>query len=142
MLERQFKNLVKKSIDSKVETGDYLVKHLEMRLDNVVYRSGFAQSRDQARQIVNHGHIVVNGRKVSIPSYSSKVGDTISIREGSKKSKYFSSLAPQWLQKYQPPSWIELSAENMTSKIVSAPTFVDSGLDAKDLQAIIEFYSR
>lgn len=142
MLERQFKNWVKDAVASKHETGDALVKKLEMRLDNVVYRAGLAQSRDQARQVVNHGHIMVNAKKVGIPSYEVKIGDIITVREGSKKSKYFETLAPVWIKKHQAPSWIELNADSMTAKIISSPMLADSGLEFKDIQSIIEFYSR
>jgi small subunit ribosomal protein S4 len=142
MLEKQFKNWVKEAIESKAETGDYLIKRLERRLDNVVYRAGLAQSRDQARQVVNHGHILVNGRKVSIPSYEVKTGDVIKVREGSMKTAYFTTLVPQWIQKYQAPGWIELDPTALTAKIVGIPTIVDSGMEIKDIQSIIEFYSR
>ena len=142
MLEKQFKNWVKDAIKSKSETGDYLVKRLERRLDNVVFRSGFAQSRDQARQTVNHGHILVNGKKVSIPSYEVKTGDVIKVREGSLKTEYFKTLVPQWIKKHKPPEWIELDSDNFVAKIVSMPTIPESGLEMKDLQLIIEFYSR
>ncbi len=142
MMENQFKNWAKEAMASRSETSDYLVKKLEKRLDNVVFRSGFAQSRDQARQLVGHGHITVNGRKVSIPSYEVKVGDVIKIREGSAKTKYFSALAPQWIKKHKPPGWIELDNDNFVAKIIGAPTIAESGLEAKDIQAIVEFYSR
>lgn len=142
MMEKQFKNWVKEAMGSRSETSDYLVKKLEGRLDNVVFRSGFAQSRDQARQLVGHGHITVNDRKVSIPSYEVKTGDVIKIREGSAKTKYFSALAPQWMKKYKPPGWIELDNDNFVAKIIGAPAIAESGLEAKDIQAIVEFYSR
>ena len=142
MMEKQFKNWVKEAMEARSETSDYLVKKLERRLDNAVFRSGFAQSRDQARQLVGHGHITVNGRKVSIPSYAVKTGDVLKIREGSAKTKYFSALAPQWIKKYKPPSWIELDNDNFVAKIIGMPTVAESGLEAKDIQAIVEFYSR
>lgn len=142
MLERQFKNWVKEAIASKEETGAALIKKLERRLDNVVYRSGLAQSRDQARQIVNHGHITVNTKKVSIPSYLINAGDVISVREGSTRSKYFSTLVPQWIKKHQPPQWIELNTETLTAKTKTLPNPAESGLESKDIQSIIEFYSR
>lgn len=142
MLEKQFKNWVKAAVASKEESGEALIKKLEHRLDNVVYRSGLAQSRDQARQIVNHGHILVDGRKVSIPSFETKSGQTIKVREGSLKSKYFTTLVPQWIKKHQPPSWIEINPDNLTSIIKGPPTLAESGLDHKDIQALIEFYSR
>lgn len=142
MLEKQFKNLAKEAIESKKETGDFLVKKLEKRLDNVVYRAGLAQSRDQAKQIVSHGHITVNGRKTTIPSFQISLGDVIKVREGSMKSKYFSTLAPQWIKKYEAPKWIELDRDALTAKIVGLPTIQDSGLEGKDIQSLIEFYSR
>ncbi len=142
MLERQFSNWVKEAIASKHETGDYLVKRLENRLDNTVYRIGFAQSRNQARQIVNHGHVTVNGKKVSIPSFEVSVGDVIKVREGSSKNTYFTTLVPQWIKNHQPPRWVELNADSMIGKVISLPTMELSGLDLKDIQSIIEFYSR
>ncbi len=142
MMEKQFKNWAKEAMESRSETGDYLVKKLERRLDNTVFRSGFAQSRDQARQLVGHGHITVNDKKVSIPSYEVRAGDVIKVREGSAKTKYFSVLAPQWIKKYKPPSWIELDSDNFIAKIIGMPTIAESGLEAKDIQAIVEFYSR
>ncbi len=142
MLEKQFSNWVKEAINSQHETSDYLVKRLEKRLDNVVYRMGLAQSRDQARQLVNHGHITVNGKKVSIPSYEIKVGDVIGVRAGSMRSPYFASTVTQSIVKYQAPQWIELKPEVLTATVVALPSFEQTGLDAKDIQAIIEFYSR
>ena len=98
MLEKQFKNNIKSVLDSKKDNPyEVIMNKLEYRLDNIVYRLGVAQSRDQARQLVNHGHILVNDRKVTIPSYQTKIGDEIKIREGSKKSAFFTTLVPQWL---------------------------------------------
>lgn len=142
MMEKQFKKWAKNAINIKAETSNVFVRRLERRLDNIVYRAGLAQSRDQARQAVNHGHIVVNGKKVTIPSYEVKQGDVVGVRENSKKNKYFSTLVLQWLPKHKPPKWIELNPENLTAKISGMPTFEESGLDYKDIQAIIEYYSR
>lgn len=142
MLERQFKGWVKIAMESKDETGEALLKKLEHRLDNVVYRGGLAQSRDQARQVVNHGHILVNNKRVSIPSYIVKQGDMITVREASKKSKYFSSLAPQWIKNHQSPPWLSLNADTMSVTVQGTPTLVDSGIEGADLQSLIEFYSR
>lgn len=142
MLERQFKNWAKHAIEVQEETGSYLVRRLEHRLDNVVYRAGLAQSRDQARQLVNHGHITVNDRKTSIPSYEVRTDDVIKVRLGSQKTKYFSALAPQWIKKHQPPKWIELNVDSLTAKVVGIPTIEESGLDSKDIQSIVEYYSR
>lgn len=142
MSEKQFKNWAKEAIKSKSETGSYLARRLERRLDNAVFRAGFAQSRDQARQLVNHGHILVNGRKATIPSREVKTGDEIRAREGSLKTQYFSTLAPRWIKKYKPPKWIELDNDAFAAKIAGVPTVEDSGLESKDLQSIVEFYSR
>ncbi len=142
MMEKQFKNWVKDAIKSKQETGEFLIKKLENRLDNVVYRSGLAQSRDQARQVVNHGHILVNGRKISIPSYEVKMGDTLQVREGSLKSPYFSTAVQQWIKKYETPKWLELDKDNLKIKVSGLPTVQDSGLENKDIRSLIEFYSR
>ena len=142
MLEKQFKNWAKEAISSRKETVELLIGKLEKRLDNVVYRSGLAQSRDQARQIVSHGHILVNGRRVAMPSYQVKLGDIIKVREGSLKSKYFSGLVPQWIKKYEPPKWVELDRDALTAKIAGQPKIEESGIDGKDIKSLIEFYSR
>jgi small subunit ribosomal protein S4 len=142
MLERQFKNWVKDAIESSEETDLAIIHRLEKRLDNFIYRAGFAQSRDQARQVVNHGHISVNGRKVSIPSYEVKLGDVIKVREASLKSKYFTALLPQWIKNVKPPRWIEMNTDTLTAKVIGVPSIEDSGLEIKDIQSIIEYYSR
>jgi len=142
ILEKQFKAIVKDSMKSKSETGSKIMEKLEKRLDNIVFRSGFAQSRDQARQLVNHGHITVNSKRVDIPSYKVRKNDTISIREESKKIPYFSSLMPQWFEKYEAPGWISLDKGKISSKIIGTPSMEDSGLNTSDLRAIVEYYSR
>lgn len=143
MLEKQFKNNIKTVLDSKKDNPyEAIMSKLEYRLDNIVYRLGIAQSRDQARQLVSHGHILVNGRKVSIPSYATKIGDEISIREGSKKSVFFTTLVPQWLAKYEVPAWVEIDKAQMVGKVKGHPSMDESGINPNDLQAIIEYYSR
>ncbi len=142
LLEKQFKNYIKKATNSKKEPYEFILKKLENRLDNVVFRMGFGQSRDQARQLVGHGHILVNGRKVNIPSYEVKIGDEIKVREGSMKSPFFTTLMPAWLKRYDAPAWIALDKEKLTAKVQGLPTLPESGLQVGDLQAIIEFYSR
>jgi len=143
MLEKQFKNNIKSVLDSKKDNPyEAIMSKLEHRLDNIVYRLGIAQSRDQARQLVNHGHILVNGRKVSIPSYKTKIGDEIKIREGSRKSAFFTALVPQWLAKYEVPAWVEIDKTQITGKIKGHPSMDESGINPNDLQAIIEYYSR
>jgi len=142
LMEKPFKAYVKTSLESKGEPYEPLMLSLEMRLDNIVFRSGLAQSRDQARQIVNHGHILVNGKKVSIPSYRTKIGEVISIREGSKRMPYFSMLMPAWIVNYEAPSWILLDKTMGTATIKGMPTVIDSGIRIEDMQAIVEYYSR
>ena len=119
-----------------------LVQRLERRLDNVLYRGGFGQSRDQARQLINHGHILVNGRKLSIPSAEISQNDVITVKESSKKSTFFASLAPQWLKKQQPPAWLVLDSDALQITVQALPTLEDSGLEPSDVASIIEYYSR
>lgn len=142
LLEKQFKAYIKSAVVSKNDPYALILKKLESRLDNIVFRTGIAQSRDQARQIVNHGHITVNGKKINIPSYETKMGDVVAVKENSKKASLFSTLVPQWLKKYDAPAWIVLDKEKMSAKINSLPSLIESGIQPKDLQAIIEFYSR
>lgn len=142
LLEKQFKNYVKKAMKSKKETKELLTAMLEQRLDNVVFKMGLAQSRDQARQLVNHGHLLVNDKKVNIPSFPVRKGDKISVREGSQKTAFFSSLVQLWWPKHETPEWLDVDKNTFTATIKRGPTLLDSGLEAKDLQQIIEFYSR
>ncbi len=142
MLEKQFKNLVKKAMQSKDKTLDTIVLLLEFRLDNVVYRAGLAQSRAQARQLVNHGHITVNSLKVSIPSAGVKKDDIIGVREGSKKSKYFTVSFPEWIKIYETPKWLLLDSSKPIAIVKGIPNLEDSGIDRGDLQATVELYSR
>ncbi len=142
LLEKQFKGYIKSSVASRKEPYMTIINALEHRLDNIVYRMGLAQSRDQARQLVNHGHILVNGKKVGIPSYKVRINDAISVREGSKKSPFFTNLVPQWLPKYEAPTWIALDKEKMTAIVKGTTTTDESGISHNDLQAIIEYYSR
>lgn len=142
LLEKQFKNYIKAAVASKKEPYEAILNKLEHRLDNVVFRSGFAQSRDQARQLVNHGHITVNGKRISIASYEVSIGDVIGIREGSKSSPYFSNLMPKWFQGFEGASWMEINKEKVTAKMKGHPVLEESGLRPDDLQSIIEYYSR
>ncbi|MCA9353332.1 30S ribosomal protein S4 [Candidatus Nomurabacteria bacterium] len=135
--EKQFGNYVKKATASKTP-HEKLSLELESRLDNVVYRMGLANSRRFARQMVSHGHISVNGRKVTIPSFSVKSGDVISIKEGSKAKPIFNTLDKK-LKDYMSPSWLNFDAAKGEGKVVSSPTTVD---DVFDWNAVFEFYSR
>ncbi len=139
--ERQFKNYIQEALKGK--GGDIisrLAEFLELRLDNVVCRLGLAKSRSLARQLVNHGHILVNGKKVNIPSFRLKKGDKISIRLQSADKKVFQDI-DIYLKKYAPPAWLELDKEKKEGKVKGKPGAEDIEVKT-NLNAIIEFYSR
>jgi small subunit ribosomal protein S4 len=139
-LERQFRKTFELAEKLPGITGDTLLILLERRLDNVVYRLGFADSRAQARQIVMHGHIMLNGKKADIPSAFVKEGDTISWREGSKKTEYYKLLAEN-IEAKNVLNWLNLDRQNMVGQVVTMPT--PDQVDAKfDGKAVIEYYSR
>lgn len=140
VLERQFRRHFAEAERRPGITGENLLQILEMRLDNVVYRLGFADSRNQARQIVRHGHITVNGRKMNIPSYSVKVGDVIGWREQSTKTEYYRMMAEQ-IQDKIVPKWLSLDRENMRGQVLAPPSRDDIDLRL-DEKAIVEYYSR
>jgi small subunit ribosomal protein S4 len=137
--ERQLSNYVKKASHIKgAGTAENLYEGLESRLDNVVYRMGLAPSRRGARQMVSHGHFIVNNTKVTIPSYELKSGDIIKIREGSKSKKIFDNLADK-IKDYNPPIWLHFDVNILEGKILEKPKNTESFLD---LNAVLEFYSR
>ncbi len=137
--ERQLSNYVKKAILSKgAGTTEKLYEELEFRLDNAVYRMGLSSSRRASRQMVSHGHFIVNDKKVTIPSYELKSGDIIKIREGSKSKKIFNNIAEK-IKDYNPPFWISFDANILEGKILDKPKNTESFLD---LNAVLEFYSR
>ena len=139
MLEKQFKRFFLQAKRSPGFTGDNLLQLLERRLDNVIYRLGFADSRAQARQLVRHGHILVNGHKVNIPSYLVKPGDVITWREG-KAKEAFSPRVSQRLETVIVPSWLSFDKESLSGKVSTLPT--RSEIEAKfDEKMIVEYYS-
>lgn len=140
VLEKQFRNYFDKASQKKGDTSEFLLQLIEMRLDNVVYRLGLAKGRQQARQFVGHGLIFVNGKKVTIPSYATKVGEVISIKPSAASKKLFESL-PQTLQKYEVPVWLALDVAKIEGKIIRKPTKEDIKTQF-DLKMIVEFYSR
>jgi len=140
VLERQFRRTFAQAERQPGVTGDNLIALLERRLDNVVYRLGFADSRNQARQIVLHGHIVLNGRRTNIPSCLVKEGDTISWREGSTKTEYFKQVAGEIGSK-SVPGWLGLDRDNLVGQVISMPTPEDAGAKFEG-QSIVEYYSR
>lgn len=143
LLEKPFKAYVKRALDDKRQSPyQGVLSLLETRLDNTVFRSGIAQSRDQARQLVGHGHITLNGHRAKTPSIAVRVGDVIGVREQSKASGFFSVNLPTWFEKTTAPTWLEVDKQKMTATVRGAPTADESGVQAADLQAIIEYYSR
>ena len=138
VLEKQFRNYYEKAANSKEITGWALLKMLELRLDNVVYRLGLGVSRTEARQIVNHGHITVNGKKVNIPSYQVKAGDVIAVKESKQALEMFSSIKGA---KVNTPKWLEMNTEALTGKVLALPEREDIDADIKE-HLIVEFYSR
>lgn len=139
-LERQFRKTFLNAEKQAGITGENLLILLERRLDNVVYRLGFADSRAQARQLVQHGHIVLNGRITNIPSALVKEGDTIGWREGSTKTEYYKQIAED-IESKTVLNWLSLDRQNMVGQVLSLPTpeEVDARFDGK---AIVEYYSR
>lgn len=136
--EKQLSNYVKKAAVAGAGAVEKFFEGLELRLDNVVYRMGLAASRREARQMVSHGHFVVAGKKVTVPSYALKVGDVILVREGSKGKKMFTEL-PEKLKEYPFPSWISFDVNKLEGKVLGLPKQADTFLD---LNAVFEFYSR
>lgn len=142
VLERQFRRIFEKAQRFPGETGAYLFILLERRLDNVVYRMGFAATRSQARQIVTHGHITVNGRKTNIPSYTVRVGDVIAIRPESRRRTYFKNLVDSGeLNRRKVPDWLRLNAGELSGEVVAMPRREDAEQGINE-QLIVEFYSR
>ncbi|NPA79782.1 MAG: 30S ribosomal protein S4 [Thermotogae bacterium] len=138
MLESQFKRFFRIAADMPGDTGENFLSLLERRLDNVVYRAGFAKSRRQARQIVRHGHVKVNGHKVDIPSYIVKVGDVIEIAEHFKNNREIQEAVAL---KRTPPTWLEVDSNNLTAKVSRLPQRADITHPINE-RLIVEFYSR
>ncbi len=139
VLEKQFLRYVKKAMKSKERTGDVLLRSLECRLDNIVYRIGFANSIRQARQIVNHGHILVNDSKVNIPSYEVKIGDVITLKEKYRKNDEFADnfLA---LKKFSLP-YIEKDYDKFSGVLIKQPERDEIPIDANET-LVVELYSK
>jgi len=140
LFERQFKRFFGEAEKQVGITGNNLVVLLERRLDNVVYKLGLADSRNQARQLVLHGHILVNGHKTNVPSALVKQGDTISWREGSKKSEYF-KIVLEGIKAKTVPAWLNLDRENLVGQVVGMPS--SDAVEAKfEPTSVVEWYSR
>ena len=138
ILERQFEKYFEDASRSKGATGETMLSLIERRLDNVIYRMGIGASRAECRQIVNHGHICVNGKRVSIASYRVKPGDVITVKENKQELEMFKALKGM---KIVMPKWLEFNSETLTGKILANPTREDIDSDIKE-QLIVELYSR
>lgn len=136
--ETQFKNYYTKASKNPGATGQIFIQQLERRLDNVVYRLGFAVSRSIARHLVSHGHIHVNGRKVTIPSFQVYIGDVIKVRPESRKDKQFEELS-NTLKKLEVPEWLHLEREKEEGKVVKLPLNVELPFN---VNLVVDFYSR
>lgn len=141
--ERPLKKYVKEVLAKRGRIADpaaLLIKILESRFDNVLFRLGFASSRLQARQFVSHGHFLINGKKVNIPSYQTGKGDKIKLSSSKAKKKIFQNLN-SILKKHKPPSWLELNPEKLEGKIVGEPSIQEISLPI-EISTIFEFYSK
>jgi small subunit ribosomal protein S4 len=141
VLERQFRKYFETAREKPGITGDLLLQQLERRLDNVIYRLSFSDSRKQARQMVNHRHFQVNGRRLDIPSYLVKPNDVITWKGPNGSLPEFAQLITEGAPKRPVPTWLNLEVSSMTGQVLSLPdvTEIESGIDAR---LIVEFYSR
>ncbi len=138
LMERQFAKYVAEASEKTGDTSVILVERLESRLDNAVFRAGLGKTRNAARQMVTHGLITVNGKKVDIPSYQIRVGEVIAVADKKKNSPLFAGVLER-IQKAELPSWISADGAKLSAKILNKPTLENPNFNAK---AIIEFYSR
>lgn len=141
--EKQFKKYVKDALDQirKVENvSDELIKNLEKRLDNVVFRMGFAKTRAQSRQMVSHAYFLVNGKAVNIPSFQVKKGDKITLKESKKKKEIFKNIS-EMVKGTNAPAWLDLAKEKMQGTVVGEPSLAEVNTPV-EISLIFEFYSR
>jgi small subunit ribosomal protein S4 len=140
VLENQFQRYFAMADRGKGVTGETLLQLLERRLDNIVYRLGFSTSRSEARQLVRHGHFVVNGRKVNVPSYLVKAGDVVTVRERSRQIARIQE-ALELAQRRGVPDWLEVSAENFTGTVKAVPNRADLTMPINE-KLVVELYSK
>lgn len=140
IMERQFKKIFRNALKGKGNTRENLLRMLELRLDNAVFRLGFAPSRPAARQMVTHGHILLNGKKMTIPSHQTEVGDTITLKENKRASVKYADLDKR-LQQTETLPWLSLQPKEFSGKIIADPSETNMN-HSLDLQLIVEFYSR
>ncbi len=141
VLERQFRKHYGEALKGEGITGDLLLARLERRLDNVVYRLGFANSRSQARQLVGHKWFILNGRRMNIPSMAVKVGDVISLKGAKQEKNYLKVQADILKNKKDVPEWLSLDLEKLEAKVVGLPSRSDIGVNV-DPQLVVEYYSK
>ena len=141
LLEKQFSNLMAEATRKQGQSGEILLQLLERRADNVVYRAGFAPSRRAARQLVTHGHFMLNGTRFDVPSLRIKEGDTLTIREHSKQTEYFKKLDDTSPAPSVVPAWLKVSRKKVEVQVSGLPTRDDAEPDIKE-QLIVEYYSR
>jgi small subunit ribosomal protein S4 len=140
VLERQFRNYFREADTHTGVTGESLLRALELRLDNVVYRMGFAASRPQARQFVAHGHFAVNGRPTNVPSYQLKPGDRVEVRESHRSRDPFKT-AKETLRSHQAPEWVSVEAGTLSGAVVAPPRRDQMPSDLNE-HLVVEYYSR
>jgi len=140
VLEKQFQNYFEAAESRPGVTGENLLRLLELRLDNVVFRMGFAQSRDQARQLVTHGHFAVNGRPTNIASFQTKPGDRVEVRESHRGREPF-KLAKETLRSHQTPEWLTVDPVTLAGSVASAPRRDQMPMELNE-QLVVEYYSR
>ncbi|MDZ7798403.1 MAG: 30S ribosomal protein S4 [Patescibacteria group bacterium] len=140
LTETQLRNYMKKAMNKKGNTGQLFLQQLESRLDNVIYKLGLAASRIQARQIITHGHIQINGKKVSFPSYQVSPKEAIQIRKKSLESDFFKNLKKK-IEKHQVPSWLDLDKKELKGKVINQPQEKDLELGIQT-QLLVEFYAK
>jgi small subunit ribosomal protein S4 len=141
LLERQFSKLMEEASRTPGQSGATLLQYLERRLDNAIYRSGFAPSRRAARQLATHGHFTLNGRRVDIPSIRLKPGDKIVLRDASKQTEYFKQIDDISPAPSATPAWLKVNRKSFQIEIAAQPTRDDAEPDIKE-QLIVEYYSR
>lgn len=141
VLETQFQSIFEEAERRPGMTGENLLQLLELRLDNIIYRMGFASSRDQARQLVSHAHFRVNGKKVNVPSIRLRPADEITLDTGSDKTEFFQAGAAFGSQRAQTPQWLQVDANSMTGRVLSLPQRSDVDALISE-QLIVEHYSR
>lgn len=141
LLERQFAKLMEEASRTRGQSGTTLLEFLERRLDNVIYRAGFAPSRNAARQLATHGHFTLNGKRVDVPSIRLKVGDKLVLRDASKKTEYFKQIDELSPAPGNLPAWLKVNRKQFSVEVTGRPARDDAEPDIKE-QLIVEYYSR